>query len=144
MKLLYYILLINMLYIITGCKSDYVSIKDIEGKWISKDGGVLYFQNNNKFIGENLPTEVFYLWGDTSEEKINGSGVWELQEDRMKSTGYSTIIVSFNNTTLNTSKFQLELMIEGSGFFSNKKPWKKIFLSVGDPDSGNTYSFSKE
>lgn len=127
-----------------SCKSDYPSYQEIQGKWVSSDGSTIYFQENNKFIAENLPTEFFYIWDTVPEKTFNGTGDWEIQESRMKSTGYNTIVVNFNDVSINSSKFQLELMIKGKGFFSNKKPWKSIFLFIGDPDNGEMYHFFKK
>lgn len=143
MRLLYYVLLFLSIMII-NCKSDHASNEDINGKWISKDGAILYFYKDDKFVAEKLPSLIFYEW-DTINKEFNASGTWKLQTDKMKSTGYNTIILNFNSTTLDkTDIFQIELMLEGGGFFSDKRPWKSIFFSVGDPDNGNTYDFIKE
>lgn len=146
MKLLYYILVLSLSSMIFNCKSDYPSNEEIEGKWFSKNGSILYFQKDNKFVAEKLPSETFYEWDTVFTEKFfNGSGTWKLQEDRMKSTGYNTIVVNFDSVTLDkTDNFQIELMVEGEGFFNDKKPWKKIFFSIGDPDNSNTYDFIKK
>ena len=131
--------------IFEGCSGTKPKDNEIIGKWYNNDGALLKFNNDGTFIGKSLPAEIFII--NTSEyerKRFDCKGKWSINSNSKSWDQLPwSIYLDFAETIGILYEGGASLLISGSSFFENKRPWRYIFRWVRE-EGDERYKFKKK
>jgi len=142
MKQIIFLYIIAFPVLFSSCASKVPTGKDLIGIWKSKDGARFELKSDFSFIATNIPI-VYYLLNGEKKYGVNffsGIGKWKIQNGQT----HWEIDITFTTSSVGESRFGNQLLISGGGLLERSKPYKNIFIQVGDPDSNERYEFKKQ
>jgi hypothetical protein len=106
---------------------------DLTGTWSNSDGGRLVLTDDGNFQSTDLPARAVDF-GRPADERFDGGGLWEASTQMLG--GFPTVTLEFDEGPI---AITTSLLVAD--------PWwddPRLFLYIGDPDSGDRYEFFKE
>jgi hypothetical protein len=101
---------------------------DVLGLWRGTGETRLEFRQDGTFVGRSLPGSVFFGRSDLGAA-MNGSGTWRLEQ----SHGRWLLRLSFERSQALPQGYDTQVYVSGSGQRT------ALFVTIGDPDSGERY-----
>lgn len=119
---------------------DHPAAQELIGKWKNKDGAEIVLHNDGSFELKSFPTVLLYFTNQRHPNQVfDGSGKWEVVDKSSR----PEVQINLLETSFHESGIGITLLIAGSGLLENKRPWKTLFLWIGE-EGDERYEFVKQ